>query len=220
METIIHSKTGEQIRVGKIFGIGRNYREHAAEMKADVPTVPVVFLKPPSAVIHNGDDIVIPKISNEVNHEGELVVVLGSGGRDLTGSSASGAVLGYAAGLDMTLRDVQGVAKKKGLPWTVAKGFDTSAPVSEFVPAETLPPDPVFEVVCRVNGEIRQKVRTSEMIFSIPALIEYLSSIFTLGRGDLIFTGTPEGVGVVRAGDVVEAELTGYVSTRHTMRAG
>lgn len=220
MGTIILSGSDEHIRVGKIFCVGRNYREHAAEMKSDVPTEPVIFLKPPTALCHRGEKIIIPAISREVHHEAELVVAIARGGKHLSATETSGAVLGYGAGMDMTLRDVQSKAKKKGLPWTIAKGFDTSAPVSEFIPASSLPPDPVFELILRLNGVIRQRVSTSEMIFSVSSLIRYLSSIFTLERGDLIFTGTPAGVGVVNDGDVLEVELAGHVSTSNTVAAG
>ena len=189
-------------------------------MKAEVPAEPVIFMKPPSAIIHSGDNIVLPKISTQVHHEGELVVAIAGRCRDLSPAEAGKRILGYGAGLDMTLRDVQSVAKKKGLPWTIAKGFDTSAPVSEFIRAGSLPAEPDFDLVCSVNGEVRQRVRTSAMIFSIPFLISYLSSIFTLEKGDLIFTGTPEGVGLVRPGDVVEAGLEGHVRTRNPVVSG
>ncbi len=208
------------MNVGKIFCVGRNYREHANEMKAELPTEPVIFLKPPSAIIHPPEPIVRPAFSKELHHEAELVVALGSGGRNISAEEAPGCILGYGVGLDMTLRDVQAVAKKKGLPWTTAKGFDTSAPLSEIIPADPAHPVPVFDLTCRVNGIERQRAKTSEMIFSVPFLIRYLSTIFTLEKGDLIFTGTPSGVGVVNPGDTIEASLGGVVSIEHGVTEG
>jgi 2-keto-4-pentenoate hydratase/2-oxohepta-3-ene-1,7-dioic acid hydratase in catechol pathway len=154
-----------------------------------------------------------------MHHEVELIVALGSGGRNIPEEKARGAILGYGVGLDMTLRDVQSVAKKKGLPWTVAKGFDTSAPLSEIIPADPALPVPVFGIYCRINGDERQRAETSEMIFSVPFLVHYLSTIFTLERGDLIFTGTPAGVGVVNPGETIEAGIDGLVSIKHQVTA-
>jgi len=219
MGTIIISGGGGSRTVGKIFCVGRNYSEHAGEMKAEIPSEPVIFLKPPSAIIHPPDPVVRPAISKEMHHEAELVVALGAGGRNIPEKEAASAILGYGVGLDMTLRDVQSVAKKKGLPWTVAKGFDTSAPVSEIIPAEPSRAIPVFELYCRVNGHGRQRAQTSAMLFTIPFLIHYLSTIFTLEEGDLIFTGTPAGVGVVHPGDTIEAGLAGTVSIEHPVTA-
>ncbi len=150
-----------------------------------------------------------------MHQEVELVVVIGTRVRNVPEKDAANAVLGYGVGLDMTLRDVQSVAKQKGLPWTVAKGFDTSAPLSAIIAADSSLPVPVFELVCAVNGVERQRAKTSEMIFSVPYLIHYLSTIFTLEKGDLIYTGTPAGVGVVNPGDIIDAELNGVVSIHH-----
>lgn len=207
--------SGERVAVGKIVCVGRNYAEHAKEMRAEVPDQPVLFLKPPSALIHSGNEIVIPPISTDVHHEVELVVVISKSGKDIAEHDAQDFVLGYAVGLDMTLRDVQSEAKKKGLPWAVAKGFDTSAPVSELIPAALISNQIELEIRCAVNGTIRQVGLIRDMIFSVPKLISSISSIFSLERGDLIFTGTPEGVSRVTEGDVIEAELVGYVRTTH-----
>ncbi len=219
MGTIYISGSATPITVSKIVCVGRNYAEHAAEMKAEVPADPVLFLKPPSAIVRSGENIVHPAFSTEMHHEVELVVVLGRRARNIALPDALNAVAGYGVGLDMTLRDVQSLAKKKGLPWSVAKGFDTSAPVSDFVPAEKLGPRPTFELECRVNGVVRQRGSTSAMLFDVAALIRHISTIFTLEAGDLIFTGTPEGVAAVRPGDVIEARLSGHTSTRHTIVA-
>lgn len=219
MKTVTIRKTKEQIQVGKIICIGRNYIEHAKEMQADIPVTPVIFLKPSSAIIHNGDDIVIPKISNDMHHEVELVVVIGKGGKHIQASEVNSHILGYAVGLDMTLRDIQAEAKKKGLPWTVAKGFDTSAPISEIFLKDEVPEPHNLKLVCRVNGSVRQQSNTDKMIFNVHKLIEYISSIITLERGDLIYTGTPEGVSRVNNGDTIEAELAGYIKISNKVKS-
>ncbi len=208
-----------EVKVNKVFCLGRNYAEHAREMDAEIPKKPVVFLKPATAVIGNREPIRFPSISKVLHHEVELVAVIGKGGKSITASAAREHILGYAAGLDMTLRDLQDEAKKKGLPWSVAKGFDTSAPVSPVVPASRIPDPANLNIVCRVNGIVRQQSSTSRMIFPISSIVEFISSIFTLEEGDLIFTGTPEGVGQVFVGDTVEAELLGYTKTAHPVEA-
>ncbi len=187
--------------------LGRNYEAHAHEMKAEVPRVPVVFLKPSTALLGNGSSVVIPSLSRDVHHEVELVVMIGRGGKDIPSSQAYDHVGGYAVGLDMTMRDVQAEAKAKGLPWTVAKGFDTAAPVSPFVRRAAVPDPHNLLMTLAVNGKIRQRANTGSMLFRIDHVIEYLSTVFTLEEGDLIFTGTPEGVGAVEAGDRMHAEL-------------
>jgi acylpyruvate hydrolase len=199
--------SAQPIPAGKILCIGRNYAEHAKEMKADIPENPVVFLKPPSALISTGEKVIIPRISHDLHHEVELVLLIGKGGKNIPRTSAMEHIAGFGVGLDMTLRDVQADAKKKGLPWTVAKGFDTSAPVSTFVPRESVPNPHALEITLNVNGKERQRGNTADMLFPIDLLVSYLSSIFTLEIGDLIFTGTPPGVGPVVAGDRLEASI-------------
>lgn len=218
MKTIRIAGSKNEIAVGKILCLGQNYAAHAKEMSSEVPTTPVIFLKPPSALISNGETIVRPSISKELHHEVELVVLIGKTGKGIPQSKAYEYVAGYAVGLDMTLRDVQSEAKKKGQPWAVAKGFDTSAAVSEFVPASTIGNPLVQEIRCTVNGSVRQHTSTSEMIFSVDRIISYVSSIFTLETGDLIFTGTPEGVSEVKEGDVIEAELVGHTKISHKVK--
>lgn len=176
-------------------------------MHAETPEAPVIFLKPPTALLHNGGEVVLPPLSKELHYEVEMVVLLGREGKNIPPHRAGAYVSGYAVGLDMTLRDVQAEAKKKGLPWTVAKGFDTSAPVSSFVEAEHIRNAHNLGLSLKVNGILRQHSNTRHMIFTIEELIAYLSSIFTMEPGDLIFTGTPEGVGQVFSGDRLEAEL-------------
>lgn len=204
--------SGKTIQVGKIFCVGRNYAAHAQEMNAETPEAPVIFLKPPTAILHNGGEVILPPISQELHYEVEMVVLLDKKGKNIPVASASEFVGGYGIGLDMTLRDVQSEAKKKGLPWTIAKGFDTSAPVSQFVERDRVSDPHALELSLKVNGAVRQKANTRDMIFRIEEIIAYISSIFTIEPGDLIFTGTPEGVGRVVSGDRLEAALE-YVGT-------
>ncbi len=215
MKTLRIRRSGEQIPVGKILCIGRNYQEHTREMKADVPESPVVFLKPSSALLSTGEDIVIPSVSREVHHEVELVVAISREGKNISEAKAKEYILGYAVGLDMTMRDVQAEAKRKGLPWSTAKGFDTSAPLSDVIEALEVKDPSSLEIMCNVNGTVRQRTFARAMIFSVDQLLSYVSTIFTLERGDLIFTGTPAGVDRVVAGDIITAELINYVSITH-----
>ena len=198
--------------VGKMLCIGKNYEKHAREMGGAVPDDPVIFMKPSTALVRSGGVVQIPTVSREMHHEVELVVVIARTARDVTEDQAMSCVLGYAVGLDMTLRDLQTNAKKNGEPWTIAKAFDTSAPISEVVPAESVIDPHALELRLKVNGEVRQQGTTSDMIRRIPEMISYLSQVFTLERGDCIFTGTPEGVGQVIAGDRLFAEIVGMVT--------
>lgn len=215
---ITHRDTGETIRVGKILCLGRNYPEHAREMNAEAPSSPVVFLKPPTALLSDGGEVIIPPISHALHFEAEMVVVIGQEGKHIAAGKELDHVLGYAVGLDMTLRDIQSDAKSKGLPWTVAKGFDTSAPVSPVVDKKEVSDPHTLTLSLTVNGQMRQQANTAKMMFRIDRIISYLSTIFTLERGDLIFTGTPEGVGQVRSGDILEAELTSVGRLRVRIR--
>ncbi len=212
MHDLILKATHTTVPVGKMLCLGKNYEKHAAEMGSDVPPDPVIFMKPSTALLRSGGTVMIPKISNELHHEVELVVVIDRTARDVSEESAMSHVLGYAVGLDMTLRDRQSIAKKRGEPWAVAKGFDTSAPISEVVLRDTIADPHDLTLRLSVNGEVRQLGSTRDMILSIPRIISYLSSIFTLERGDCIFTGTPEGVGQVVAGDRLLAEIDGVVA--------
>jgi 2-keto-4-pentenoate hydratase/2-oxohepta-3-ene-1,7-dioic acid hydratase in catechol pathway len=199
--------------VPKILCIGRNYAEHAKEMKAEIPAAPVFFLKPSTALVADGGVVKIPPISKDMHHEVELTVLLGKGGANIPESEARSHVAGFGVGLDMTLRDVQSEAKKKGLPWALAKGFDTSAPVSEFVPADRVPSVPALALELTVNGQTRQRGALSDLLFPVEKLIAYLSQFITLEAGDIIFTGTPEGVAQVVPGDRMEARLLSGAST-------
>lgn len=207
MNTVRFRDSDRCLRVGKILCVGRNYAKHAREMNAETPDTPVVFIKPASAIIETGDDVIVPPISKQVHHEVEMVVVIGKKCKQIPTSVALEYVAGYGVGLDMTLRDIQADAKKQGLPWSIAKGFDTSAPVSTFTEKERISDPHNLDISLRVNGQIRQKSNTKDMIFRIDYVVSYLSSIFRLEPGDLIFTGTPDGVGTVVPGDILEAEL-------------
>ena len=197
---------GLDLTVHSIFCIGRNYAEHAKEMGHKPPSQPMVFLKPLSTVCYDGDTINLPAQSAEVHHEVELVIAIGKGGKYIPEKEALSHIVGYGIGIDFTARDIQQSAKEKGQPWSVAKGFDGFAPVSSFIPFDGQA-FPDLDLQISVNGVTRQKGTTSDMVFSIPKLISYLSTIFTLSPGDLIFTGTPEGVSAVQAGDQITAVL-------------
>ncbi len=209
---------GQVLRIGKVLCIGKNYAKHAAEMQSAVPTEPVVFLKPSSALISDGETVLLPPMSQNVHHEVELVVVIGRGGKNIAEAEALNHIAAYAVGLDMTARDLQGKAKQKGHPWSVAKGFDTFAPLGPLAPAAAVPDPQDLELTLMVSGEKRQHAHTGSMVFSVATLIAYCSRIFTLEPGDLLYTGTPEGVGPVQDGDVLEATCTGLPPLRVTAR--
>jgi 2-keto-4-pentenoate hydratase/2-oxohepta-3-ene-1,7-dioic acid hydratase in catechol pathway len=181
-------------------------------MGGDIPASPIVFLKPPTALSDEDDQICLPRFSNDIHHEIEMVVLIGIQGKDIPRAEAMDYVSGYGVGLDLTARDVQNLAKKNGLPWAIAKGFDGSAPVSRFIRATQVPDPHGLDLTLKVNGAVRQHSNTSLMIFRIDEVISYLSSIFTLSAGDLIFTGTPEGVGRLAVGDCLELSLGDIVT--------
>lgn len=191
----------------KIICVGRNYLEHARELGNEVPERPLIFFKPPSAVIANGEAIRLPKESNRVEHEGEIAVIIRRRAVDVEASDALDYIGGYAPLNDVTARDLQKVDGQ----WTRAKGFDTFCPLGATKSADGIEPSEL-EVICRVNGEIRQHGRAADMAFSIPSLIAYISGIMTLEPGDVIATGTPAGVGPLSPGDVVEVEVPGIGS--------
>lgn len=191
------------MRPSKIICVGRNYVEHAKEHGAEVPKIPLIFLKPPSAILNPGEPIVLPPQSQQVEHEAELVVVIGRRGRNILAEEAQNYILGYTVGNDVTARDLQ----RSDGQWTRAKGFDTFCPFGPWVDTGFDASDAV--ITCRVNGQLRQMGSTREMVFSVPTLIAFISSVMTLEPGDLIFTGTPAGVGPLQPGDVVEVEIEG-----------
>ena len=183
--------------------------EHALELKNPIPKEPLLFLKPPSSMIPEGHPIVIPMCSTNVHHEVELGVVIGKGGSNIPEEQAMQHISGYALALDMTARDQQVSIKAKGLPWVLAKCWDTFCPISDVIPVDKIPDPQNVGLWLKVNGEIRQNGNTKDMVFSVPQLISYCSKIMTLEEGDLILTGTPSGVGPVRSGEVIECALEG-----------
>ena len=199
----------------KIVCVGRNYLEHARELGNEVPERPLLFLKPESALVGDGEAIVLPAASERVEHEGEIGVVIGTRARRVAAADAWAHVRGIAPLNDVTARDLQ----KTDGQWTRAKGFDTFCPMGPVTPLQVIDNVAALEVVCRVNGEVRQHGRVGEMAFDIPRLIEYISAIMTLEPGDVIATGTPAGVGPLRPGDVVEVEIPGAGSVRNPVVA-
>ncbi len=207
--------TGERLPLGdvrllapviprsKIVGVGRNYADHAAEFGQVVPEEPLLFLKPNTAVIGPGDAIVLPRQSHEVHFEGELAVVIGKLCRDVPTERALDVIFAYTVGNDVTARDLQRTDDQ----WARAKGFDTFCPLGPWLETELDPADLTLRTV--VNGEVKQDVRTSKLIFDIPTLVAYISAAFTLLPGDVILTGTPAGVGPIVAGDRVEVTVEG-----------
>ncbi len=201
-----------EFSVGKIVCVGRNYAEHAKELGNEVPDKPVLFLKPPSAIIYSGDKVIHPDFSNEMHHEVELVLLIGRKVCKADLSESEEAIIGYGVGLDMTLRDLQSEAKEKGTPWTVAKCFDTSAVISDFVLKENYKLTLDEEVSLFVNGVVKQKDQLNKMIFNPARIVEYISSLIMLEEGDLIFTGTPKGVSRVSRGDKLIAKISDILS--------
>ncbi len=197
--------------VGSMFCIGKNYADHIAEMGDAVPGDPVVFLKPPCAYAPSGAQVRIPSISQNMHHEVEAVVVVGSPMVDVAPEQVWEHVVGYGVGIDFTLRDVQRKAKDMGLPWTVAKSFRHSGPVSPLIPTDGQPIDTSLEISCTVNGTEKQRSTIDHMQRTIPELLSYLSQLFELRPGDCVFTGTPAGVSQVVAGDRIAAKCSGGV---------
>eukprot|EP00095_Tigriopus_kingsejongensis_P011592 maker-scaffold297_size217559-snap-gene-1.15 protein:Tk11592 transcript:maker-scaffold297_size217559-snap-gene-1.15-mRNA-1 annotation:"fumarylacetoacetate hydrolase domain-containing protein 1 homolog" len=194
-----------------IVGVGRNYKDHAAELGNAVPTKPLLFMKPPASIIQAGESIEIPLGCSEIHHEIELGIVIKSRCQNVLEQDSMDHVGGYILALDMTARDFQNEAKRQGHPWTMAKCFDTSCPVSAFIPTESIPDPHDVRLLCKVNDEERQNGHTGDMIFNVPYLISYISKYFTLNEGDLILTGTPAGVGPVSDGDLIHGEIPGVI---------
>jgi acylpyruvate hydrolase len=197
------------MRPGKIVCIGQNYRAHIKELKSEVPSEPVIFLKPSSAQIANGEEVVIPPGLGRVDYEGELAVIIGRRTKNVTSKQALRQIGAAAVFNDVTARDVQSVARKAGLPWSLAKGMDTFAPMSEPTPIAEVPDLRALTVQTRLNGELRQDGRTADMIFPVEELVAYISKYMVLEPGDVIATGTPEGVGAIKGGDTVEISIKG-----------
>ena len=197
----------KSVKIGKIVCLARAYRAHVAEMGEEVTGEPLLFLKPASAIIFNNQSVIIPKRSKILHHEVELGIVIGKKCKNITKEKAMDHVLGYLLALDITARDIQREAKKHGWPWGIAKGFDTFCPISTVVLKNKVSNPNSLDLLLKVNGKIRQCSNTKYLIYSVEEIIEFVSEIMTLERGDLIMTGTPEGVGEIGTGDVIEAEL-------------
>ena len=187
----------------KVVGIGKNYAAHAAEMGGEVPAEPLMFIKPNTSVVGPGDPVFYPRQSSEVHYEGELAVVIGRICRDVPPEQATDVIHGYTIANDVTARDLQA----KDGQWTRAKGFDTFCPLGPWIETDFDPSK--VQVTTRLNDEIKQDGNTSDMVFTVPAIIEYVSSFMTLLPGDVILTGTPEGVGPMEVGDEVEVSIAG-----------
>lgn len=203
--------------VRRIYCVGRNYAEHVKEMGNDLREPPFFFEKPADAVVSGGTAIAYPPETADFHHEIELVVAIGRDGVDIAEAEALDHVFGYAAGLDMTRRDLQALAKKAGRPWTFAKGFDQSAPIGEIAPASRIGHPATGAISLLVNGAERQRGDLSEQIWSVPEAIAFLSRYVALKAGDLIMTGTPAGVGAVGRGDVLEGSIAGVGTVRTTI---
>lgn len=202
------------VQPGKVICVGLNYSAHAQESEAPIPELPLIFLKPSSAVIGPGESIRLPPQSQQVDHEAELVVVIGKRGRWVPTELAYDIVLGYTVGNDVTARDLQ----MRDGQWTRSKSFDTFCPIGPWIETDFDPSDGLIS--CYVNQEMRQMASTRDMIFTVRQLIAFISSIMTLDPGDLIMTGTPSGVGSLNAGDSVEVTIEGIGSLKNPVEAG
>jgi fumarylpyruvate hydrolase len=215
---------GGRIAVHRIYCVGRNYAEHAIEMGATGREPPFFFLKPADAVfpVEAGQTgaIAYPSLTKNFHHEVELVVVIGEGGRDIAPQDAQRHVFGYAIGLDMTRRDLQNDMKKQGRPWCIGKGFDQSAPIGPVHPVAVTGELSRGAITLTVNGDVRQRGDLSDLIWNVSETIAHLSRAWALQPGDLIYTGTPAGVGAVVAGDVMEAAIDGLGVLRVAVQAG
>lgn len=194
----------------KILAIGRNYAEHIAELKNEVPDEPVIFFKPDTAVLRNNEPFYYPEYTNDVHYEAELILRISREGKNIEEKFAHKYYDAIGLGIDFTARDIQSKAKAKGLPWTLAKGFNGSAPISEFLPLDQFKDLQDINFRLDVSGETKQKGNSKMMLNSFDDIIAYISRFITLKKGDIIFTGTPEGVGPVKIGD----RLEGYVEDK------
>lgn len=194
-------------RPSKIIALGRNYSEHMAEMKEEPEPEPIFFLKPVSSIVHDKGTVIMPSLSKEVQYEVELAVVIGKKAKAIPQPTALDYVYGYTIMLDMTARDLQRIAIERRLPYALSKGFDTFAPIYHIMPKRRIPDPHNLDISLSVNGELRQKSNTRNMIFKIPHIISYLSNVMALDKGDIISTGTPSGVSPLKPGDVMTATI-------------
>ena len=210
----------QRFPVGRIYCVGRNYADHAREMGHDPDREPpFFFMKPANSIVQSGATIAYPVGTKDVHHEIEMVVALGKGGKDIPVERALDHVWGYGVGLDMTRRDIQGEAKKMGRPWEMGKGFDESAPCSPLKPASAIGHPAKGAIWVKVNGQVKQQGDLAQQIWNVQEQISYLSKLVTLQPGDLIFTGTPAGVGPIKAGDKLEGHVDGVGDLVVTYRA-
>lgn len=212
---IVPVEGGGAFPVRRVLCVGRNYAAHRAEMGGDDREPPFFFSKPADAVVAPGRDPAYPPATNNLHHEIELVAAIGKAGRDVPVGEALGHVFGYAVGVDLTRRDLQAAAKDKGYPWDSAKGFDDSAPISAIRRWSGAPP--AGRIRLSVNGEVRQDASLTDMIWNVAEIVSEASRLWTLAPGDLIYTGTPEGVGKLVRGDRVEGEVEGVGALAFTV---
>ncbi len=209
VQPVVPVRDGRDFPVRRIFCIGRNYADHVAEMGGDLKTTPPTFFTKPADAVFSGGVVAYPLATNDLHFEGELVVALKGGGQMLPPDKAMDAIFGFAAGCDLTRRDLQAQAKQQRGPWDVAKAFDMSAGVGEITPASQWQPMEQTRLRLSCNGEERQNAVLSQMIWSLPEIIANLSGLFALKAGDLVFTGTPAGVGPAKQGDTISVEVDG-----------
>ncbi len=207
MHQVHIKKTQKSYNVGKIVCLGRNYLDHIRELGNKVPDRAVIFCKPASSLLADGGAIKIPEYSDDCHHELELALLIGKTGKHIPESDALSYLDGYGVALDLTLRDVQSELKGKGLPWEIAKGFDTSCPISDFVPAQQVDNPNTLQIKLTINGEVRQDGNTAQMMRSVEAIIAEVSTFYTLEPGDIILTGTPAGVSRIESGDILEGTI-------------
>lgn len=199
--------TEQPFNVGKIVCLGRNYLDHIRELGNAVPDRAVIFCKPASSLLQNGGTVVIPRYSDDCHHELELALLVGQVAKNVAAEDALNILAGYGVALDLTLRDLQAELKGKGLPWELAKGFDTSCPISSFVPRDRIPDPNNLELTLRVNGEVRQQGNTNMMMRTVEEILCEVSQFYTLEPGDIILTGTPAGVSRLKSGDRLLGEI-------------
>jgi fumarylpyruvate hydrolase len=208
--TLPVAESNQVFPVGRIYCVGRNYAEHAREMGHDPDREPpFFFMKAADAIVQNGATIPFPQVTKDLHHEIEMVVAIGKGGADIPVEKALEHIFGYGVGLDMTRRDIQGEAKKMGRPWEMGKAFDNSAPCTALKPVAMVGHPAKGAIWLKVNGAVKQKGDLAEMIWNVPEMIAYLSKLITLQAGDLIYSGTPAGVGPVQRGDKLEGHVDG-----------
>ncbi|MDA3902363.1 MAG: fumarylacetoacetate hydrolase family protein [Desulfuromusa sp.] len=207
MHQVRIKNTQESYTVGKIVCLGQNYLDHIRELGSKVPDRAVIFCKPASSLLADGGVIEIPEYSNDCHHELELALLVGKSGKHIQEKDALSHLAGYGVAFDLTLRDIQSEQKSKGLPWEIAKGFDTACPISDFTPAAKVDNPNNLQLTLKVNGEIRQQGNTDQMMRSVEKIIAEISAIYTLETGDIILTGTPAGVSRIESGDHLEGTI-------------